>query len=351
VQHHLLMSHLAQTRDLSDPKLVVEFARTVGDRENLRNLYLLTFADVRASSSSAWNDWKGRLLRELFERTSEFLETGSDDPDRAMELLERQVERRRDSAAAELRGLGVADSNIASFFDMMPQRYFTAHTPRQIARHALVMLQLHPGRPFATAVREARDGSSEFILCTRDRHGLYASVAGALTAHNVNILGAHVYTTRSGLAIEIYRVATPPGGQSERDLMWEAFDRTLHEVLVEGTPVDAMLRRRGSRIGQARTPSKQPMRVSISNAESDFYTIADVVGNDRLGLLHDLTRAIAECGVEVYISKAAMILDQVTDTFYLKDEHGKKIQDPDLLERLRISLQAAVERGGEGGAG
>jgi [protein-PII] uridylyltransferase len=215
----------------------------------------------------------------------------------------------------------------------------------------MVMLQLHPEQPIATAIREGRDGSSEFILCTRDRHGLYASVAGVLTAHGVNIFGAHVYTTRSGMALEVYRVSTPPGGENERSLMWEEFEQTLRKVLEEGTPVEEVLRRRGRRIGLARAPSKQPVRVSISNTESDFYTIADVVGNDRLGLLHDLTRAVADCGVEVYISKAAMILDQVTDTFYLKDSQGKKIQDPELLERIRIALQAAAERGGEGGAG
>ncbi|MEE9608112.1 MAG: [protein-PII] uridylyltransferase, partial [Myxococcota bacterium] len=106
VRHHLLMSHLAQSRDLSDPKLILDFARTVGDRTNLRNLHLLTFADIRASSAKAWTDWKGRLLGELFERTSELLEAGADDSDKAIELIERRVATRRDAASAELRSVG-----------------------------------------------------------------------------------------------------------------------------------------------------------------------------------------------------------------------------------------------------
>ncbi len=103
VRQHLLMSHLAQRRDLSDPKLILEFARIVGDRENLRKLYLITFADIRASSAAAWTDWKGRLLRELFERTSELLEAGADDPSAAIEIIERRAESRREAAGAEMR--------------------------------------------------------------------------------------------------------------------------------------------------------------------------------------------------------------------------------------------------------
>ena len=94
VKYHLFMSHVAQRRDLSDPKLIIEFAAQAGDRENLRNLYLLTFADIRASSPTAWTQWKGQLLRELFERTSEYLETGGEDPRRALDQVRRRVDAR-----------------------------------------------------------------------------------------------------------------------------------------------------------------------------------------------------------------------------------------------------------------
>jgi [protein-PII] uridylyltransferase len=90
--------------------------------------------------------------------------------------------------------------------------------------------------------------------------------------------------------------------------------------------------------------------VSASNEESDFYTIVDVAADDRLGLLHDLTRTIAEHGCEIYISKAARIRDQVTDTFYLKDAEGKKLQDAEAIERLRLDLLEAA-RSGEAAGG
>jgi len=351
VREHLQMSALAQTRDLSDPKIILEFARSVGDRANLRNLYLLTFADMRASSPAGWTHWRGQLLRELFEQSSELLEAGSDDPNTAMELAAKRMEKRRESARTELRRLGVSNARIEGYFAMMPRRYFTAHMPRQIARHALVVLALDADTPMTTAYRRMRGGFTEFILCTRDVHGLYSNVAGTLTAHGINILGAHVYTSRSGLALEVYRVDTPAEGEEEERLVWMDFERSLDRVLREEVRVDALLARRGRPLGTPRGFRTEPTRVEVSNEVSDFYTVVDVVADDRLGLLHDLTRVIAEHGLEVYISKAGRVLDQVSDTFYLKDEEGRKITDSALIESLSEDLRSVAERDGRAGGG
>ena len=342
VEHHLLMSHLAQRRDLSDPNLILEFAQVCGDRTNLHNLYLATFADIRASSRDAWTPWKGQLLRELFERTSEFLETGASDAADAMALIEARVEARRDSAARELEELGISRTKVDVFFDSMPRRYFVSHTPPQIARHAQVMVRYDEDLPFTTAFREMRGEFTEFILCTPDVHGLYGMVAGTLTACGLNILGSHVYTTRAGLALEVYRVSTPTGGREEINLAWHELEERLQAVLAGEADVREWLRSRRRRIGATARPTAEPPEVVVSNDESDFYTIADVSADDRIGLLYDLTTAIGDMGFEIYISKAATIRDQVADTFYLKDRNGLQIRDPKKRVELRTRLLEAV---------
>jgi [protein-PII] uridylyltransferase len=343
VKQHLLMSKVAQRRDLSDPRVIVEFARAVGDRENLHNLYLLTFADIRASSKAGWTEWKGQLLHELYQRTAEFLETGEDDPERALEQIEERVEARRRGAREELRSLGVGLGKIEAYFEDMPRRYFTAHTPRQIARHALVVMAFDPAKGFATAVREMRGGFSEFLLVARDVHGLYATVAGSLAAAGINILGSNVYTTKQGLALEVYRVSTPPGGEEERRLALDGLHRILREVLGGEKRIEDLLQRRRPLLGAKRLSSREPPSVEVSNEESDFYTVIDVTADDRLGLLHDLVRVIADHQLEIYVSKATTILDQAADTFYVKDAKRRKLTDPAVLERLRKDLKAAAE--------
>jgi [protein-PII] uridylyltransferase len=357
VEHHLLMSHLAQSRDISDPKLILELAQLCGDRTNLRNLYLATFADIRASSKDAWNDWKGQLLRELFERAAEMLETGAQDEAKAMELIEARVEVRRGKAREELRELGVDEAKIDAFFEGMPRRYFITHTPRQIARHAQVVLRYADDRKLKTAWREMRGDFTEFIVVTHDAHGLYSDVAGTLSAYGFNILGSHVYTSRGGIALEVYRLTTPPGGPEERTLAHEELEAALARVVAGELDVPQLLQRRDRRrIGTTRSPSRKPARVLISNTESEFYTLVDVVANDRMGLLHDVTRCIGEHDLEIFIAKVATIQDQVADTFYLKDAQGRKLRDPEALDRLRRDLLEAAtgpnedERGNGAGA-
>jgi [protein-PII] uridylyltransferase len=342
VRHHLLMPHVAQRRDLSDPKVIVDFARVVGDRENLRNLYLVTFADLRASSPSAWNEWKGASLSELFERTSEFLESGRDDPHRAVEQMEAHIESRRAEAKREIRNLGIAESRVDTYFEMMPRRYFASHTARQITQHARVVLSFGPEDLIASSVREMSGGLSTLILCARDQLGLYASVAGCLTAVGLNILASQVYTMREGLALEIYRLSTPSGSAAERRAVWAKLDQTLRDVLSGRCELDAMVHRQKQPIGRSVTPSRRPPSIEISNQVSDFYTVVDLSANDRMGLLYDLTRIIASHGLEIFLSKATTVLDQVADTFYLKGPDGKKLLDPQAIEALRRDLNDVV---------
>jgi len=351
VRHHLLMSHLSQSRDLSDPKVMLETVRLCGDRANLRNLYLITFADIRASSRDAWTDWKGQLLRELYERSAEMLETGADDPDKAMELIEARVEERRDGAREELRRLGIGETKIQAYFAGMHRRYFITHTPKQIARHAQVVLRYSEESRLSTALREMRGGWVEFILCTRDVHGLYSTVAGTLRALGFNILGSHVYTTRSSLALQLYRLSPPTGGPEEMSLAFRELEETLARVLAGEQRVDELLRRRRRPVARPRPPSRKPPRVIVDNSESDFYTLVDVIADDRIGLLHEITGVIARHDLEIYISKVATIKDQVTDTFYLKDQRGRKLRDPDAIDALRRDLLDVVRPGdGEDGA-
>jgi [protein-PII] uridylyltransferase len=251
-------------------------------------------------------------------------------------------------AAEELAKLGISDNEVTQFFDMMPHRYFLTHKPHQMVRHARVVLDFDSKRMMSTAVREMRGDFSEFILCTKDRHALYANVAGTLTAHNINILGSYVYTGRSGLALEIYRVATPSGAETAREQTWSDVKKSLEAVLAGDLEVSVLLQRRGRPVGTHVSPTRTPASASITNSESDFYTIVDITANDRLGLLHDLTRVIAEHGYEIYISKAATVLDQVADTFYLKDQHGKKLSDAAAMESLRVELLEVVQRGPDG---
>jgi [protein-PII] uridylyltransferase len=322
--------------------VIVDFARVVEDRENLRNLYLATYADLRASSPVAWNEWKGASLLELFGRTSEFLESGRGDPHRAVEQMEAHIESRREEARHQLRRVGFAESRIEAYFEQMPRRYFVSHTGRQIVRHARVVLSFVPDQLVATSVLEMSGGITTFILCAPDQHGLYAQVAGCLMAVGINVLASHVYTMRGGMALEDYRVSTPAGRAEEKRAVWAKLDQTLEDVFSGRRNLEAVLQGLKRPIGSGVTPSRLPPSVGISNQVSDFFTVIDLSANDRLGLLYELTRTIASHGLEIFLSRATTVLDQVADTFYLRGPDGKKLTSPRAIEALRRDLLEAV---------
>jgi [protein-PII] uridylyltransferase len=143
-------------------------------------------------------------------------------------------------------------------------------------------------------------------------------------------------------------VTTPAGGPEEQREAWKAVETMLSAVLTHTVRVEELLRRR-RRVAAPTSPMPRPPAVEITNDESDFYTIVDVSADDRLGLLYDLTSTIAAEGLEIYISKAATVMDQVADTFYLKDEERNKITEPERLERLQQKLLEAAARESPGG--
>ena len=125
-------------------------------------------------------------------------------------------------------------------------------------------------------------------------------------------------------------------------MAWGEFEQSLCGVLGGEISVEGLVRQGRLPLGGPTLPARQPPRVMISNTESDFYTLVDVIADDRIGLLYDVTRCLGEHGLEIYISKAATIKDQVTDTFYLKGPGGRKLRDSDALERLEEDLLAAA---------
>ena len=345
VAAHLLMSHVAQRRDLADPKVIVEFARAVGDRENLRNLYLATFADMRASSETGWTPWRRELLRELYERTSEYLEAGEADPARAAGQIEVQSAQRRADATRELHALGFSELRTRELFDELPRRYFMTHTPQEIARHARLLLVLRAEAPLATALRRMRDGWSELIVCCHDRRGLFGTVTGCLSACGFNIIGANVYTTRAGVALEVCRVTLPPGDARDHEVRAARFNENLRAALAGSFDPGEKLRTQRPPLG-ARRPiaSREPAEVSIRSDVSDFYTVVDVTADDRHGLLYDLTRTLAAHGVGIFISKAATVLDRAADTFYVRGAKGER----QLSSETKRALQSALAKAAAG---
>ena len=351
VRHHLTMSGMAERRDVHDPRVILRLANIAETRDHLRNLYLITVADIRSVSPVAWTNWKAGLLEALYRNAAEWLETGVEEAAAGRFFLERAAERVDKAQRESVERVAASGGNGAlarEFLDSMPRRYLLAHSPAELASHTSAALSFISGdeRLGVFQFTPSHEDSPFWglLVLGRDQPGLFSTVAGVLTASMHDILAAQVYTARGGLAVEIYQVKPIAGGREEAERECRRIEQRLRGVLAGELSLDSLIARRGSERPQ--TLRMQPPSVRIANDESDFYTIIDVSTNDRPALLYDITRTLAEFELDVVMSRAATRASRVTDAFYVT-HHGHKITDPAKQEEVRNSLLRAILPEGE----
>lgn len=348
VLHHLTMSAMAERRDVNDPRVILNLANVVGSRSRLRNLYLLTVADVRSVSPEAWTPWKGGLLEQLYRNTAEWLETGIPAESAPGFFLQRTMERAervQAEALGRLAEAGVESDRSAAFLDGMPRRYLLSHGASEIADQVRAALDfVDSGRRAGVYLFRPEMGVDPFlglVVLAPDQAGLLATMTGVLRGSGHDILGAQIYTTREGLAVQIYEARRPPGGEAEDEVDRERLERQLTAVLEGRQSVDALLAAR--RPVAARGGRERPAEVRVTNEDSDFYTIVDVAATDRPGLLHDMTRALSETGVDIVMSRVSTRASRVNDSFFVT-EGGNKILAEERQTELREALLRAIQR-------
>ncbi|MDP3939497.1 MAG: [protein-PII] uridylyltransferase [Deltaproteobacteria bacterium] len=330
VENHLLMVHYAFRRDVNDFRLIADFARRCGDLENLNLLYLVSFADVRAVAPDIWNEWKRSLLELAYQRTHAMLERGRVDLDEEELVVERQAHTR------ELLAGEIPEEELDRFFSQMVNRFFISIGPQRIARCIRIWRELN-GKPFSYDLKQQhKRGTSTLIVCAPDSKGLFSKIAGVMAANNANIVSASVFTTLDGTAIDIYQITDPvTSGPILTEAKWEAIFSDLDRVLSGEEAVAALVARKRppSKLAERQIP-RRPSRVEIDNAASDFYTVIDIDGHDRVGLLYEITNALHALDVGIYVSRITTRRGNVDDVFFVKGPDGKKIDNEEFLEKI-----------------
>ncbi|SET53184.1 UTP--GlnB (protein PII) uridylyltransferase, GlnD [Oceanicella actignis] len=334
VRHHLLMSDVAQKRDISDPATVRAFADVVRSPERLKLLLVLTACDIMAVGPGVWNNWKAQLLRQLYRDTREALTGGHD----------RQTKAERvDEAKAALREL-LTD-------------WTAEEIEAEINRHyAAYWLGLRPEiqAVFARLARIARDDAvasditadpsrdaTRACFYMADHPGIFSRMAGAIALAGANVVDARTFTTADGYACSVFWIQDPGGrpyDAARLDRLRRAIDRTLAGEVVAREALKPK-RKLKKRVSEFRVPT----RVVFDNESSDLYTVIEVDTQDRIGLLHDLTRALTASNVSIVSAIIATYGAQAVDVFYVKDLFGLKIRNPAKMRAIEERLRAAID--------
>ncbi len=329
VEQHLLLSDTATRRDLEDDDLILDVASRVGDPGRLAALYLLTVTDARATGPVAWTPWRQTLVRELVAKVEHVLERGEMGP----ELAERLAAR-----VAELRELlaGEDPAAVDGFVHRVPHGYLLAVPAERAAEHFRLLASPVGRTEVRTTVHPGtRAGTYALSVIAADRPGLLSWVAGALAVAGLSILTAQVFTTEDGVAVDVFEVE----GVFEPEVdegRWREF-RSLLRKAIEGR-LALEHRVAEKRRHYPRPRAEVPVRVTVDNDASDFFTVIEVGAADRIGLLFDITRTFAELGLDVHLAKVATYGARVVDAFYVRDVLGQKVEDPERVTALERVL-------------
>lgn len=351
VDQHGAMASLVARRDTEDPATIEDFMRLVGSQPRLDMLHLLTLVDGLAVGSGAWNEWRQSLLWQLYHETSRAL--GMSGVAR-VDVDARRADLRKDLSAA-LAGRITAEE-LDAHFSLMPSRYWRRVTPAELERHLAAIHEffeeLVEGQEAEAAAivrwQPFPDlGYTEVVVCSWDRHGLFARIAGAFAATRINILSADIYTRGDSLALDLFHVCDLDhrAVQDEsrltrmrallRDLLTGRMERALPDLIHEEY---ASMRRI-----PLQNEEMFPTRITFNNEDSERATILEIVTPDRLGLLYHALDALSGGDLDIGLARITTEKGAAIDAFYLTDRDGNKITDATRLHEIASRLRARID--------
>jgi [protein-PII] uridylyltransferase len=240
---------------------------------------------------------------------------------------------------------------INQFIEAMPERYFLSVSEADIPAHFDLMEQ-YTGEGAMSYVDHFPERScSSLVVCTQDRPGLFAAITGVLTALNLNILNARIFTSSDGRILDIFRISHGPRPEVVMaQNRWSKFRENLNAVLAGQIDVAHLVAssQRGVLL-QKRAPKVSTM-VQIDNEASEPFNIVEVFTEDRIGVLFNIAHELHQLGLSIHVAKISTNVDQVADVFYVADQSGAKVVDPDRLAHIKNSLYQRLAPQHEGSA-
>ncbi len=337
IEHHLDMSTIAQTRDLSDPRTISDFVKTVQSLERLKLLLILTVADIRAVGPGVFNGWKGQLLRTLYFASEPFLSGGH-----TKMPNDKAISQVKEELAGKLGHWSKKDRT--AYLKRHYPAYWLRTEPDRLLSQAELIHQADKDKKslaFQVTPREF-EGVTELSIMAPDHPRLLSIIAGACYTTGANIVDAQIDTTKDGYAIDtIYIGRELPDDDDERR-RGERIAKLIHSTLRGEEKLPEPVAKKGSMKGRMKA-FKVVSEVLVNNSVSDDNTVLEITGLDRPGLLYDLTRSIATLNLNIGSAHITTYGEKVVDVFYVTDLTGQKISNIGRQDIIRERLSNAVD--------
>ncbi len=330
VEQHLTMSQVAQKQDLADPDVILAFARKVGDMRRLTALYLLTVADIRGTSPKVWNNWKGKLLEDLFRMTAGVLKGTA-----TLQLS--GVAERQEEARRLLRYHGLRPDIEVALWNQLDTAYFMRHAADEIAWHTRALYHRpDSAEPVVHARLNPIGDGLQVMVYVRDQAMLFARLCGFFARLGYSIVDAKIHTTRHGYALDSFVVFAADPNQAYRDMI-QLIEHGIREQLEKLPPLPAAMSGRLSRLVRHFPITPE---VDIRADERGNQYLMNITAADRPGLLFSIARVLGEHDITLHTAKIATLGERIEDVFLIS---GRELAQTATLVRLEQDLLGVLQ--------
>src|SRR5262245_61997477 len=344
IEVHLMMSSVAQSRDLSDRMTIENFTAVVQSVERMKLLTILTTADIKAVGPGVWNGWKAQLIRSLYYETEPVLTGGFSEVNRAQGVAMAHAEFK-----AELKDW--TPQEIDAYIGLhYPAYWLKVDLPQKLA-HARFMRAAQEGKKsLATTVAfPAARGVTELTVLAPDHPWLLSTLAGACAVAGANIVDAQIFTTTDGRALDTIAVSREFEHDEDEARRAARITDSIEKALRGDLRLPDVVAKRAAAKGRIKAFAVEP-EVTINNQWSNRYTMVEVIGLDRPGLLFELTATLSKLNLNIASAHVATFGERAVDVFYVTDLFGAKITSATRQATIKRALMGLLSPSGEAAA-
>ena len=341
VHHHLLMSSVAQRKDISNPDVIRDFAMVVGSELRLDYLYALTVADINGTNPTLWNSWRASLLRQLYAETKRALRRGLENP----ADKEEWIEETQQQASTQLQHLGFDNTEIKTLWEGFGEEYFLRETVSDIVWHTEAIANHSDKTAPLILLKESserdNEGATQIFVYTKDRTTLFALITASLEQLDLNVMDARLYSSGDGHTLDTFYVLDadnePLGDNPERIAHIKA---QLSEQLQQDKRYLDIISRRTPR--QMRLFSI-PTSTSFFNDETLGLSVLEIITPDRPGLLARIGKIFVDFDVQLQNAKITTLGERVEDVFFITDNQQQPVSDQTLAENIQAAIRKELD--------
>jgi [protein-PII] uridylyltransferase len=336
------MSYVSQRKDISDPEVIHDFARKVGDQMRLDYLYTLTVADISATNPALWTTWRASLMRNLYVETRRALRRGLENPaDKQQWIMETQA-----NALSRLEKRGFTRDQVLELWDNPGDDFFLRESVNDIVWESEAIAKHTDKSKPLILIKESGDGqfsgATQIFVYAKNRPSFFALVAGVMAQLDLNIVDARIYSSRSDYTLDTFYVLNADGAPLGNDpIRVGQIHNALYEQLSSGEDFTSIVQRR--------TPRRLkyfsfPTITSMTTDTSRNCTILEVITADRPGLLARIGSIFVDFNIDLQTAKIATLGERVEDIFYITDRAGNPITDPELSEKIQTAIRQTLDQ-------